>query len=237
MSLMYKLEGKRLSTFNPFCGCDFKCVYCYAPEIYKRFSKCDKCKNFIPHFHKERLNQKFKPGETWFVCSMGDISFASFDQFADILEVISNYPETTFYIQSKNPWFFGNYVEQGGYIGKNIVLGTTIETNRNTKNYSKAPAPVNRYNSIMHQPTKHRWYLTMEPIFKFDLDILLRWTKDIAPEFVYLGYLNPPWKAKKLQLPEPSLARVRELCSDLGKFTEVRLKSIRPAWQESPEWT
>ena len=232
-SRMYEVEGKTVRTWNVFKGCEFDCVYCVQREQAKRQKhRCERCYSYEPHLHPERLNEKFKAGETVFVAAAGDISFASFDQFADILEVISNYPETTFYIQSKNPWFFGEYVEEGGYIGENVVFGTTIETNRNTHKYSKAPTTVNRYNFIMHQPTKHRWYLTMEPIFKFDLDILLRWTKNIAPEFVYVGYTNPVGKAKKLQLPEPPLEKVKELCEELAKFTEVRLKSMRKGWNE-----
>ena len=245
-SRMYEVEGKRTPTWNPFCGCDFKCVYCYAPEIYKRFSKCESCQNFIPHFHKERLKQKFKPGETVFVCSMGDISFASFDQFADILEVISNYPETTFYIQSKNPAYFAEYLKQYYFMGRelmnpifsgnNVVLGTTIETNYTfplayNQLISKAPSLVNRKNAMvkLDYPRKS---VTIEPVLLFDVFTMTEWIKQIAPEFVYVGYLNPLWKAKKLQLPEPPLAKVRELCWDLGKFTEVRFKTIRTGWGE-----
>ena len=230
--LMYEVNGKRTPTWNPFAGCEFGCVYCYGPSVYAKFSKCEQCKKFTPHFHKERLKQKFKPGETVFVCSMGDISFASFDQFADILEVISNYPETTFYIQSKNPTYFMRY---GSFIGRNVVLGTTIETNftfslAHRSIISKAPLCPDRKEAMvkLDHPRK---YVSIEPEILFNVVIMTEWIKQIAPEFVYIGYDNHR-KLETLGIEEPSLNNTKRLIKELKKFTEVRLKTIREAWWE-----
>ena len=249
-SLMYEVEGKRTPTWNPFCGCDFKCVYCYGPKVYKRFSKCEKCKNFTPHFHKERLKQKFKPGETWFVCSMGDISFASFEQFNQILEVTSYYPDTTFYIQSKNPSYFNEYIERySSDIRSNIVLGTTIETNYLSlylaKRISKAPVPGARKNAMI-ELNHHKYlnvmlklthlkeprkYVSIEPEILFDVPIMTDWIKQISPEFVYIGYDNHR-NLETLDISEPPLKDTERLIEELSKFTEVRLKTIRKAYYE-----
>lgn len=244
-SRMYEVEGKTVRTWNVFKGCEFDCIYCVQREQAKRQKhRCEKCYSYEPHLHPERLNEKFKAGETVFVAAAGDISFASFDQFADILEVIGNYPETTFYIQSKNPAYFAEYLDTySSFIGHNpvlgntnVVLGTTIETNRNAKHISKAPSPQERMTALavtaLAMPYSPRYFLTAEPLIDFDLDILLKWAKVIAPEFVYVGYTNPVGKAKKLQLPEPPLEKVKELCEELAKFTEVRLKSMRKGWNE-----
>ena len=254
-SRMYEVNGTRVRTWNPFVGCKFNCSYCYAPEIYKRFSKCEQCKAFTPHFHPERLQQKFKAGETVFVCSMGDISFVSFTQFNKILEVTNYYLDTTFYIQSKNPAYFNAYIERySSDIGDNIIFGTTIESNyyhfvsiRSMRHISKAPAPLDRGEAMMelshhkylnamlkiiYHKEEPRKYITIEPVLEFSLSIMVDWIKQIAPEFVYVGYLNPLWQAKKLQLPEPPLEKVKELCEKLAKFTEVRLKTMRKGWNE-----
>jgi len=234
---MYEINGTRVKTWSPFVGCKFNCSYCYAPDIYKRFSKCEQCKAFTPHFHPERLQQKFKFGETVFVCSMGDISFASTAQWKFIFHAMQQYPKTTFLLQSKNPQQFANFERQYEY-PFNCVLDTTIETNYThffnhyaiERVVSKAPCPGDRKSAMVE--LHHRKYITFEPVLLLDVSILTKWTKEIAPEFVYVGYLNPEWKAKKLQILEPPLQKTLELIEELEKFTEVRLKTIRKAWNE-----
>ena len=226
-SRMYEVNGKRVRTWNVFKGCRFNCVYCVQREQAKRQKhSCKKCYNYDPHIHSERLTEKFKAGETVFIAAMGDIVFATHEQWDAILEAIRNYPQTTFFLQSKNPQCF----LRGVVYPQNVILGTTIETNRNTYDYSDAISTVYRYEAM--RELKHRKYISFEPIFDFDLDVLLGWAKEIAPEFVYVGYLDKLSRAKKLQLPEPPLERVKELCWQLAKFTEVRLKTIRKRWTE-----
>lgn len=226
-SRMYEADGKTVRTWNVFKGCRSNCNYCVQREQAKRQKhKCEKCYLYEPHMHSERLTEKFKPGETVFVAAMGDIVFATHEEWGAILEVIRNFPETTFFLQSKNPQCF----IRGVVYPQNIVLGTTIETNRDTYDYSDAISTDYRYEAM--REINHRKYLSLEPILDFDLDILLGWIKEIAPEFVYVGYLDKLSRAKKLRLPEPKLVKVKELCWELGKFTEVRLKSMRMWWGE-----
>jgi len=234
-SLMYEVNGKRIPTYNPYPGCDHKCAYCYSPKIYNRFSKCDLCKTFLPHPHEERLEHppKFKLGETWFVESMGDFAFVPKAYKEWIIEILSSYPKTTFYLQSKNPEraFLVPYVDFDMDFPNNLVLGTTIETNEYPKMFiSEAPYPYFRY-CALNQVAHKRKYVTIEPILKFNLDVLVEWIKEIAPEFVYIGYLNPIGKAKKLQIPEPPLEKTLELIEEMKKITEVRQKTIRTAWE------
>ncbi len=46
-------------TWNPIVGCTHGCPYCYARRQAKR-QPCEKCREFIPHFHPERLEQPLK---------------------------------------------------------------------------------------------------------------------------------------------------------------------------------
>ena len=227
MSLMYEVDGTRVRTWNVFKGCNFGCLYCVQRDQAKRQEhRCSDCYNFVPHPHSERLHEKFHAGETVFVAAAGDISFATRDQWDDIMAVIKDNPKTTFILQSKNPQCFLREISYPD----NVVLGTTIETNRDTYEYSRAPAPIYRYEAMLD--IEHREYVTIEPILDFDLNILLKWVAEIKPEFVYVGYANPLWKAKKLKLPEPSLEDTELLIAKLSGITEVRVKTLRKGWCE-----
>jgi hypothetical protein len=168
---------------------------------------------------------------------MGDISFATILQWKLIFHAMRQYPKTTFLLQSKNPQQFVNFEQRYEY-PFNCVLGTTIETNytyyfnhySTEKIVSKAPYPGDRKNAMVE--LHHRKYITIEPVLLFDVSILTKWLKDIMPEFVYVGYLNPLWKAKKLQLIEPPVEKTMQLIKALAPFTEVRLKTMRNPWNE-----
>ena len=225
-------EGSRMYegvlTFNPFVGCGFSCSYCYGRRLSARQKhRCDKCYDFVPHAHPERLSQKFKPGDNVFVCSMGDISYAKTSYVDQILSVARAHPETTFMLQSKYPLCFIAW-RMFITIPDNCVLGTTIETNRSTKLISKAPETESRKTWLSIIRT--RKYVTIEPIMDFDHDVMVAWVKEIRPEFVYVGYNSLDSKNK--HLPEPTIAKTYTLISALEAVTEVRLKDIRPAWDE-----
>lgn len=218
---MYEIEGKRTKTWNPFVGCQHMCYYCYAKKIAKRQKhRCLKCYNFEPHFHPERLQQKFSKNNTYFVCSMGDIAFASNETKKQILNTIALHPNTTFYLQSKNP----RVAFDSFHFPNNLIIGTTIETNR-CSSKTKAPDPEERYKHL--QAIEHRKYVTIEPIMDFDIDIMAEWIKRINPEFVYIGYDNHQNK-----LDEPPLEKTKKLIEILEIFTQVRQKTIRDAWWE-----
>jgi len=162
---------------------------------------------------------------------MGDISFATPDEMAQIMDVVRNYPKTTFMFQSKDPRCFLNWKWWWTKVPNNCILGATIETNRDTDAYGKAPPTYIRKVLTTSQNMHPRKYVTIEPIMEFDLDVMVSWIQEINPEFVYVGYNN--LDSKNLHLPEPSLEKTLKLIEELEQFTEVRLKTLRKAWWQS----
>lgn len=232
-SRMYTVEGKTVRTWNVFKGCKFGCIYCVQREQAKRQKhRCEKCYNYDPHMHSERLDEKFKAGETVFVAAAGDISFmhGKADQIA-VMDVMRKYKDTTFLLQTKDPHYYLRLLRFGDF-PDNVILGTTIETNEYPRMLiSEAPYPIFRKHAL-HQVEHKRKYITIEPILKFNVNVFVEWIKEIAPEFVYVGYLNHMWKAKKLQIQEPSLEETEHLIEQLEKLTNVRRKTIRKSWSE-----
>lgn len=221
---MYPLSVKQ---WNPFVGCKFDCVYCktsFQAQAKRQKHNCIKCYNFEPHFHPERLNQPLPKTEYMqfiFTCSMGDISFCSTEDFEKIIERIRKEKDKTFLLQSKNPKTFER-VE----LPNNLIIGTTIESNYNTYK-SEAPFTFQRYVDMNH--LKHSLkMITIEPVLRFDSEIIINWIRDINPVMAWLGY-----DSKNNHLPEPSLADVQKLHWELSKLgIPVFLKTIRKAWWE-----
>ena len=206
MSKMFKTVTR---TWNPFTGCGFDCVYCWARDLAlgklahtPRYSEA----KFKPTFHVAELDKTFKCGVFVFITDMGDISFATWHQLHSILKVIEKYPETNFLLQTKDPGMFLN----GLIWPENIYHGATIETNRKI-DCSKAPHPISRYHSFAVNNNPHK-FLSIEPIMDFDLEVFASWVLDINPEIVEIGADN-----YRHELPEPSWYKVQSLMDILEK--------------------
>jgi DNA repair photolyase len=223
---MYK---ESVESWNPFVGCRHGCVYCnssFKRQMKRQKRQCLECYGFKPHFHAERLGRSLPRthGHGFiFCCDMGDVAFCEPSWMQQVLTRIRRLPDKTFLIQSKNPNVFGNY-----RFPENVLLGTTIETNRDDlyEGISKAPLPSQRYTAMLklQHPRK---IVTVEPVLDFDVEVLERWIRRTRPEACYIGY-----DSKRNYLPEPELHKVKVLMKKLTETTSVRAKMIRKAWWE-----
>ncbi|GAI32510.1 unnamed protein product, partial [marine sediment metagenome] len=130
------------------------------------------------------------------------------------------YYENKYLFQSKNPHRFTKFY---GQFPQNVILGTTIETNRHklAEKYSEAPPTYERYVSISEICKEDGCpvMVSIEPIMDFDLKEFLEWFYDIEPEFVSIGA-----DSKGHHLPEPSSIKVKQLIKALKEITEVKIK-------------
>ena len=240
MSEKSRMFGFVTETWNPIVGCSHNCVYCWARRQAQRQKKnCPKCGWFTPHLHEERLNRKFKPNTLVFVSDMGDLFCERVPEewIIAVLSVIKKYPQTTFFLETKNP---AKMLYLAFYIPKdNTILSTTIETNIihgnsfggwEYEDISNAPYPCNRYLYMLRSNLKRfNKHVSIEPILEFDLDVLIKWILNIKPKFgVSIGYDN-----YNCRLPEPKLSKTLRLIEELEKHgIKVERKTLRKAWWE-----
>jgi DNA repair photolyase len=216
-------------TWNPFKGCRFDCVYC-TPSFQKQSKRqkqlCQDCYHYRPHCHEDRLD-KIPSARIIFVCGNADISFCPSDFTRRIIDRIREHNlrtrRKTYYLQSKRPAYFQPFL---GELPDNVILLTTLETNRDDGYdlISKAPVPSVRYEQFkaLKYPRK---VVTIEPVLDFDLKTFVAWIRSIRPEYVWLGFNSKP---ESVRLPEPSEEKVQKLASRLrGAGIEVRGKTLR----------
>ena len=164
-----------------------------------------------------------------FTCASGDIAFCTEDYLQKITDRMRQLGDRTFLLQTKDPSVFHKVS-----FPENVILGITLETNRDElcQTISKAPPPSQRYEvfkSISH-PQK---MVTIEPVMDFDLDVLLPWLEEINSCMIWIGY-----DSRNTGLPEPELAKVRSLHWELARrgFV-VMLKTIRESnCADSSDW-
>jgi DNA repair photolyase len=190
--------------------CPHDCSYCYVKRwgplppmhIDERDMKTDLCKgNFIFVGHTVDLFAEEVPKE-W---------------IERVLIHCCKYPDNKYLFQSKNPMRFLNFLD---LLPTDVLLATTIETNRVIYNESKAPPYTLRaYALKVLSELGYRTMVTIEPIFDFDLEDLVGLIKMAHPEWVNIGA-----DSKGHRLPEPSREKINQLIDALKKETSVKLK-------------
>lgn len=221
-----------------FKGCTHGCVYCtpsFQRQAKRQKKNCQKCYDFTPHTHFERMKGKTpatKLGEFIFFPKGGDLYFATWQEVEKIIMFTKANPQTTFLLQTKNPrWMLKHSFPS------NVILGLTLETDRHIfqtpsdyhayDQISLAMPPVER--TILFASVDHpRKEVTIEPILQHS-EKLIGLIRDIKPEFVYVGY-----DTKKCHLPEPTLLDTMGLIWALEKEGfDVRRKTLRKAWYQT----
>jgi len=213
------MYSDNVKSWSVFIGCYFDCNYCeksFKAQMKRQMPKFDKngkwrgcqdCYDYIPHFHENRLKDslpKTTGDQFIWCCSSSDIYFAKEEWIEKVLERVRKLKNRTFFFQSKAPEVFYKYD-----FPENVMLGTTLETNRDYRNISKAPIPYKRYNDFLN--LKHpRKVVTLEPLMEFDLFPFLTMIRNISPERIYIGY-----DTKNCKLNEPSLTKTQILINYL----------------------
>lgn len=220
---------KNTKTWNPFKGCRFDCTYCkptFKKQAKRQKRRCMDCYSFVPHYHPERLT-KIPSSDIVFVCGNADISFCDPDYTRQIVEAIKQHnrrcPHKIYYFQSKRPEYFGQFLTD---FPGNVILVTTLETNRDDgyQLVSKAPVPSERFKQFMNLEYSRK-VVTIEPLLDFDVKVFVERILLIKPEYVWIGFNSRP---NQVSLPEPSNKKVLAFIRNLRMAgTEVRGKTMR----------
>ena len=197
--------------------CQHFCSYCYVDN--PRFGRPEKFKGPIRLLENE-FNVKYGTGKTIFIEHCNDM-FAEGVKDGMIIQILNHcfgYPGNKYVFQTKNPARYSHFD-----FPPNSLLGTTIESNQVFEGISKAPPPYERYlamKTLGARGLNLRKFVTIEPILKFNPDILAKWLDEIRPEFINIGA-----DSKGHGLPEPSEDAVRALLARLQVLKiEVRNK-------------
>jgi DNA repair photolyase len=187
--------------------CPHKCSYCYVGR--NRFGRPDKYTGSV-RLIEEEFNVDYGRGNTIFIEHMNDLFARGVpgEWISRILVHTKQYQENTYVFQTKNPAVAWSW---RGFFPRDYMIGTTIETNRDTSVLSLAPRPADRANYIQKfREIGRRVFVTIEPILLMRPEIMASWMNDIRPEFVNIGA-----DSKGTGLLEPTRDDILELIERL----------------------
>lgn len=210
--------------------CKHKCLYC-STKLFCHTYHASKVKYSGDYriFEKE-LKKNLKGNQIIFECGQNDLFEESVPTkiIEKILKRSRERDQSNLYMfQTKNPKRFKDFIDQ---LPTNYMLGTTIETNREStiSELSDAPSIESRVDAMVFL-SDHPRYVTIEPIFDFDLDEFIEIIKRINPDKVFIGADSKVHKYPKiynnLKLPEPNAEKIVKLMEALEKFTRLEQKT------------
>jgi protein gp37 len=175
-------------TWNCVRGCSHGCLECWAALFAKRRGE-DFTKPIL-------VNKAFEgpfPGDgKWiFICATGDLFCDAVpdEWIIRVLEKIRRNGEgNRFLLQTKNPARIMRFKSLLKPINR-FIIGTTLETNRDTSAWSRAPHPLLRASS-MKDFTEYTRFLSLEPLADFDASELLQLIDAVDPMVVEVGVEN-----------------------------------------------
>lgn len=199
-------------TWNPIRGkCVHACSYCFAVRHHtKPLRLVDK-----------EFEIKLGEGKTIFLGSATDM-FASSVPGEWIRAVLARcrlFPGNTYLFQTKNAKRLYSFQRE---FPKYVILGTTIETNRDYRDYgaSRGPKPMDRVTAMgLLSGAGFRTMVSIEPIMDFDLEELQK-----AIELTHPGWVSIGADSQGHHLPEPPGFMVEALIAALKRTTEVEIK-------------
>ncbi len=237
-NLMYKFVDKYRP--NPLGGDCYGCTYCYIhgkkgmkyrfPHLMKKYSGEFK---LYPLVLKNMFMKKIdKP--CFFCDSIDHLHRNNSDEnILEIWDVIRGNENTIFISLTKNPGRYNDLIE---HIPKNMILGTTLESNLNYPFLSEAPLQEDRIKELITLVDMMEYYninndlfFSIEPILKFQFLRFRDIIKRINPKFgIAIGYDNHFHK-----LAEPSLKDTLALRNTLKRLGyNVIDKTLQKAWWE-----
>lgn len=198
--------------------CTNRCSYCYVQTGPARWS--GKYQGPLRLIESE-LVVPYGHGKTIFIEHMNDLFAGAVPSFwiSKVLGHVCSWPQNTYVFQTKNPCrAYADFLRE---TPRNIIVGTTIETNRDMSEISKAPAPYDRAVGIGNFAIEGaKTFITIEPILDFDPTEFADLIRLAGPSFVNLGA-----DSKGTGLVEPSWEKVAELIKRLsGAGIEIREK-------------
>jgi DNA repair photolyase len=200
--------------------CPHKCSYCYMDN--PRFGRHPKYTGPI-RLLEEEFSVNYGSGKTIFVGNRNDM-FSDAVPSEWILRILEHCRkfENKYVFQTKNP---KRYFDFRYFFPKHTILGTTIETNHDISEISKAPRPFDRgkeiflFSRYIHRNDIRR-FITVEPIIDFSVNkfAALLLTSDV--DFINIGA-----DSKGNRLIEPHPDNIRKLLKILREnHPDIRIK-------------
>lgn len=200
--------------------CGHECSYCYLNG--KGFGKVRAEKYTGPiRLLENEFDVAYGTDKTIFIEHCNDLFAENVpDEFIErILAHCCKYPDNTFVFQTKNVRRMYYYFDK---MPPHVMLGTTIETNRDMSDISTAPDAHERKKWMHELSVKQcETFITVEPILKFDMYALAYILIDSYPDFVNIGA-----DSKDNGLEEPTYDEIMELYDFVTKAEVVVKKKI-----------